>query len=407
MEDVSARGEVEPVYRLVQAEAAPAVPPRLDPTQQAVVDHPGGPLLVLAGPGTGKTTTIVEAVAARIEAGIDPEQILVLTFSRKAAAELRTRITARVGRTIREPLARTFHSYAYGVLRRAALLRGEPAPRLLASAEQDAVVAELLRGHAEEEGAVRWPEDMAPALGTAGFRRELREFLLRATERGVDAERLASWGRQLGREHWVLAAAFQEQYEGVTAFSTAVRGEASGYDPAELVRAAIAELDGDPELLRQERERASWLFVDEYQDTDPAQVELLELLAGGGGNLIAVGDPDQAIYAFRGAEPRGIVDFPERFRHRDGRPARRVSLGVCRRFGSELLRVSRRVADGLPGPWEHRRLAPGEATQPGAAEVHVFSSTAVEGAYLADHLRRAHLVEGVPWSEMAVVVRTA
>ena len=81
---------------------------------------------MLAGPGTGKTTTIVEAVAARIEAGIDPEQILVLTFSRKAAAELRTRITGRVGRTIREPLARTFHSYAYGVLRRAALLRGEP-----------------------------------------------------------------------------------------------------------------------------------------------------------------------------------------------------------------------------------------------------------------------------------------
>ncbi|MDP9461923.1 MAG: UvrD-helicase domain-containing protein, partial [Actinomycetota bacterium] len=108
----------------------------MDPTQQAVVDHPAGPLLVLAGPGTGKTTTIVEAVAARIDAGIDPEHILVLTFSRKAAAELRTRITGRVARTIREPLARTFHSYAYGVLRRAALLRGDPPPRLLTSAEQ-------------------------------------------------------------------------------------------------------------------------------------------------------------------------------------------------------------------------------------------------------------------------------
>ena len=123
--------EAAPVYRLVVGEPPRVSAPQLDPTQQAVVDHPAGPLLVLAGPGTGKTTTIVEAVAARIDAGIDPEQILVLTFSRKAAAELRSRITARVARTIREPLARTFHSYAYGVLRRAALLRGDPPPRLL------------------------------------------------------------------------------------------------------------------------------------------------------------------------------------------------------------------------------------------------------------------------------------
>jgi superfamily I DNA/RNA helicase/RecB family exonuclease len=404
---VAARGESAPVYRLVAGEARGLAAPRLDPTQQAVVDHEAGPLLVLAGPGTGKTTTIVEAVAARIDAGVDPEQILVLTFSRKAAAELRTRITGRVARTIREPLARTFHSYAYGVLRRAALLRGDAPPRLLTSAEQDAVVAELLRGDAEEEGAVRWPSALAPALGTAGFRTELRDLLMRATERGVGSAQLAAWGRDTGREHWVLAAAFQEQYEGVTAFSTAGRGDASGYDPAELVRAAIAELDDDPELLRQERERARWLFVDEYQDTDPAQVELLELLAGGGGNLVAVGDPDQAIYAFRGAEPRGIVEFPGRFRHTGNRPADRVSLGVCRRSGDELLRISRKVAEGLPGPWEHRRLTPGEGTDPGAAEVHVFGSAAVEAAYLADVLRRAHLLDGVPWSQMAVVVRTA
>src|SRR5262249_59237886 len=114
-----------------------ATRPVLDGGQRAVVEHTGGPLLVLAGPGTGKTTTLVEAVAARIEGGVDPERVLVLTFSRKAAAELRTRITGRLARTVREPLARTFHSYAFGVLRRQAVHRRGRAPPLPPRAEPD------------------------------------------------------------------------------------------------------------------------------------------------------------------------------------------------------------------------------------------------------------------------------
>ena len=204
------------------------------------------------------------------------------------------------------------------------------------------------------------------------------------------------------------AAAFQEQYEGVTAFSTAGRGDASGYDPAELVRAAIAELDGDPELLRQERERARWLFVDEYQDTDPAQVELLELLAGGGGNLVAVGDPDQAIYAFRGAEPRGIVEFPDRFRHTDGRPAGRVSLGVCRRSGEELLpdqppgRRGAARARGSTAGWSPAtapsRARPRCTSSPPRRSRRPTSPTSCAGRTCST---------ACPWSQMAVVVRTA
>jgi hypothetical protein len=90
-------------YRLVRAAPPPVVAPALDDAQRAVVDHAGGPLLVLAGPGTGKTTTLVEAVVARVERGLAPEQVLVLTFSRKAAEELRGRITARLGRTVTSP----------------------------------------------------------------------------------------------------------------------------------------------------------------------------------------------------------------------------------------------------------------------------------------------------------------
>ena len=105
--------------RLVRPPVVTTPVPTLDPAQQAVVDHVAGPLLVLAGPGTGKTTTLVEAIVDRIERrGADPASVLALTFSRKAAEQLRDRVTARLGRTVASPLAMTFHSFAYGLVRR-------------------------------------------------------------------------------------------------------------------------------------------------------------------------------------------------------------------------------------------------------------------------------------------------
>src|SRR3954447_12911810 len=105
-------------YRLAFARATPQVAPVLDPDQQSVVDHPGGPLLVLAGPGTGKTTTLVEAIVDRIERrGTAPESVLALTFSRKAAENLRDRVTARLARTVGGQLCATFHSFAYSLIR--------------------------------------------------------------------------------------------------------------------------------------------------------------------------------------------------------------------------------------------------------------------------------------------------
>ncbi|MGI8867956.1 MAG: UvrD-helicase domain-containing protein, partial [Mycobacteriales bacterium] len=126
-----------PRYRLVGSATRPAPgAPALDEAQRTVVGHRSGPLLVLAGPGTGKTATIVEAAVDRIAHGpVAPEQILVLTFSRRAAGELRERSVDRLGRTTREPFARTFHSAAFGLLRMAAAARGEPPPRLLAGPE--------------------------------------------------------------------------------------------------------------------------------------------------------------------------------------------------------------------------------------------------------------------------------
>nr|WP_211239546.1 ATP-dependent DNA helicase [Jiangella gansuensis] len=397
--------------RLVHTARPASQPVRLDDSQRRAVEHRGGPLLVLAGPGTGKTTTLVEAVAHRIEHdGLDPQQVLVLTFSRRAAAELRERIARRLGRTIREPLARTFHSYAFGLLRREAVERGEPTPRLLGGAEQDVLIRELLRGDVEELGAGYWPDRLRPALLTRGFAAELRDFLMRAVERGIGVDDLAALGRAHGRDDWTAAARFFQQYGGVTAFR-----DPPTYDQAELVRAAAGLLRDEPALLARERQARAFVVVDEYQDSDPAQEELLRLLSGGGRELLVVGDPDQSIYGFRGAEPEGIRRFTDRFLTADGSPGTVLALTVSRRSGPGLLTASRRVAVRLGGPRAHRDLrsaAPGAEPEAGDARadratVHLLPSASQEAAFIAGRLRAAHLLDDVPWESMAVLVRGA
>ncbi|MDA0641457.1 UvrD-helicase domain-containing protein, partial [Nonomuraea ferruginea] len=297
----------------------------LDEHQRAVVGHPGGPLLVLAGPGTGKTTTIVESVVDRIERrGADPERVLILTFSRKAAEELRRRVTGRLRRTTRTPVAMTFHSYAYALLRRAAVQAGEPPPRLLTGPEQLLEVRRLLHGELED-GALDWPEDLREPLRTRGFAEELRDFLSRAAERGLDGERLRELGRRHGRGDWVAVGRFADRYE--TRFDL---DPERTLDYAELI-AEAGRLLADPGVRARERAALDAVFVDEYQDTDPAQEFLLQQLAGDGRDLVAVGDPDQSIYGFRGADVHGILGFPQRFRTLDGRDAPIVALRVCRR----------------------------------------------------------------------------
>ena len=397
-----------PTYRLVRRPLPAAEAPRLDQAQQQVVDHEGGPLLVLAGPGTGKTTTIVAAVADRIERrGIAPERILVLTFSRKAAAELRERITARLRRTTREPLAVTFHSYAYALARREFVLAGDEPPRLLSAPEQLLEVRRMLRGEAQD-GGTRWPERLRPALATRGFAEEVRDLLLRAAERGLDGRGLRQLGKLRDRDDWMAAAAFLDRY--AARFDLA---PVPAYDYAEIVRIAAALL-GREQTRQRERSAYDVVLVDEYQDSDPAQESLLMALAGDGRELIAVGDPDQSIYAFRGADVRALTEFPDRFRTADGHPAPIVALRACRRSGPVLLAASRRVARRLPAPpaapggaGGHRDLIPVPGAPAGEVRILVADSATQEAALVADTLRRAHLADGVPWSSMAVLVRSA
>jgi superfamily I DNA/RNA helicase/RecB family exonuclease len=398
-------------YRLVRRPGRAAAPPSLDNAQRRVVTHAAGPLLVLAGPGTGKTTTIVEAVVDRVtRRKIDPARVLVLTFSRKAAEELRERITMRLGRTTREPLALTFHSYAYALVRREFVLAGDEPPTLLPGPEQLLEVRRLLRGEAED-GGTNWPDRLRPTLGTRGFAAELRDFLLRAAERGLDGRGLARLGALRERDDWVAAGRFLASY--AARFDLA---PVPAYDYAEIIRIAGRLLGHHGATRDRERQAYDAVLVDEYQDTDPAQESLLHALAGDGRELIAVGDPDQSIYGFRGADVTALRRFPDSFRAPDGSPAQVVALRTGRRSGKVLLAASRRVTSRLPAAQDadtqaagrdHRALIPLPDADPGRVRVMIAASATQEATVIADTLRRARLIDGVGWSSMAVLVRSA
>ncbi len=405
MSDAAPRSEIGPAYRLVRPVAPPSVPVALDEEQRRVVGHPGGPLLVLAGPGTGKTTTLVEAIAERIERrGVHPDHVLALTFSRKAAEQLRDRVTARVGRTVSASLCTTFHSFAYSLIRAYSPPELYDAPlRLLSAPEADVVLRELLVDNPE---SVAWPESLRRALGTRGFTREVQAVLSRAREQGQDGDELRRIGHEHGLPELVAAGHFLDQY-------LTILDNLGSTDYADLIRRAVIEAEAHRDELRA---RFTDVFVDEYQDTDPGQVALLQAIAGDGRNLTVVGDPHQSIYGFRGAEVRGILDFPSAFATADGGRAPVVVLRRTRRFGPRMLLAAGRVAARLPLGGsidaESRETflspvaTPGAGAADGRVEVRTFDTDRAEAEHLADLLRRAHLEHGIEWDRMAVLVRS-
>jgi superfamily I DNA/RNA helicase/RecB family exonuclease len=401
---------------LIRPKTAPRRELRWDEAGLRVLNHEGGLLRVLGGPGTGKTTLLVEAVARRIvDRGVDPERILVLTANRRAGQDLRERITERLAelagedrgeslRTVREPLVRSVHSYAFAVLRLQATLHGEPPPRLLSGPEQDAMVRELLAGELEIDGGRRWPARLRPALGLPAFAAELRELLLRAAERGLGPEELIELGRDHERPEWVAAGEFFRIYEQVTLLRGSVgraapQATAPALDAAELVAMALLTLDTDAEVLERERDRVRHVFVDDAQHLDPLQVELATRLGAPAHEYVLAGDPDQAVFNFRGADPALLAGADPDGRHT-------VVLASGHRMAPAVEAAVGRLVARLAGSGPQRRLTAVQDGPPGTVQVRLLRSAAAEAAWVADQLRRAHLMDGVPWSQMAVLVRS-
>ena len=386
----------------------------LDPSQVAAARERVPVLQVIGAPGTGKTTVAVATVVDRLERdGLSADSCLVLAPTRVAAGRLRDQITAAVGRTTTQPLARTPSAFAFSVLQDAAVSEDDAPPRLLSGAEQDVVLGDLLAGHQEAGSGPDWPEALREALPTRGFRDQLRDLLMRAVEHGLGPEELADLAAVHDRPEWRPAAAVLREYDEVTALQ-----RPGAFDPAWICTAAADRLAGDPDLLQHVRRRIRLIVVDDAQELTASAAALIEQVWQPGIAIVLIGDGDVTSQGFRGADPARFTRLAERLAGRTGGTPQRLILAVSHRRGPALVEVTSRVVDriGASTGADHRRPGPasvGEVGPPGNGsgasplQVVTVRTAAQEAARVAGWFRAAHLGESrVPWSRMVVLARS-
>ncbi len=266
----------------------------LNPEQREAVDHVTGPILVLAGAGSGKTRVLTTRISHLVlEHGVTPERILAVTFTNKAAKEMRSRVQDVLGDGGRGVWLGTFHSFGVRLLRRYGAGLGWSRRFAIRDAEQSLREVKKAQLAADVDPA-RWrPKAVRGSISDAKNKLVgAEEFSARNLE-GADPLL-----RQVARVYPVYQWALREQ-------------DAMDFD--DLLFQPVRLLEDNDDLLKRVRDRYDFILVDEYQDTNRAQFRLLELLAGGHRNLMVVGDDDQSIYGWRGADIRNILGFEESF----------------------------------------------------------------------------------------------
>ena len=379
--------------------------PELDERQRNIIDQPPGhgPILLLGGPGTGKTTTAVEYAVAKIKAGVPTSQVLLLTNTRTAATQLRTQLTARLNQEAIDSRAetpvRSFASYAFDLINR---IREDETttPRLLAGAEQDRVIAELLEGYVTDpELNMAWPDSLAQAVGLRGLRHELRELIDRSAEYNIEPGQLAALGRAKGRAEWVTAATILQDYRDVLDLS----GD-DAYDPSGLITSAANLWEAHPEFVAAETQRIQHIVIDDFQDATPAIHRLVKLI-GTHRDIVITANPDTTVQGFRGARPQALVDWPQVLSAEATTTVLDTGYRMGRHLGDAYQRTVARVpaVGGLPDT----RATLGRAPHDDEIAVHRLASPVQEHLFIVQQVLELHHRHGVAFNDMAVLARTS
>ncbi len=374
-----------------------------DPQQKQAIEHVHGPMLVVAGAGTGKTTVLVERVVNLIAEGhAHPDEILAVTFTDNAAKELRDRVAVRLGHEVAQGIqARTFHAYCFDLLRR-------KKQAFEAITKEDLFV--LLRRDLKALGLRHYIKAAKPGA----FLHALLSFFERCDDELVTSGRYRDYVRELqaGKHDLPRVLKHKEaellKREEVIALCEEIANVFAKVDKllasnklgtfGQMISRAVNLLESNWVTLAEERSRARFILIDEFQDSNVAQIRLSKLLAGDEANVFAVGDPDQAIYRFRGATTGAFDQFQKHF------PAVKfVTLDQNRRSTSSILRCAFKVIDENPpimtgGDLQRKQLVSARVVEKpqlkGIPVELVYTpllfSAETEAAEIADEIERLH-----------------
>ena len=359
----------------------PTTTPRLDLTllneqQRNAVTHVKGPMLLVAGAGSGKTRVLTHRVAYLVrERGVRPNEILAITFTNKAAGEMRERLERMLGGVSRAIWILTFHAACGRILRREAQLLGyKPSFTIYDSADQVRVVKACL----EELG--KDPKRFTPR----GIHAQISNAKNQLISPQAYAERVSSFWDQ-------TVAEVYEAYQRRLFTSNAV-------DFDDLLMLTVEVLERFPEARERWQKAFRYVLVDEYQDTNHAQYRLLQLLAAEHNNVLAIGDPDQAIFGFRGADIRNILEF-----ERDFTGTQVLALEQNYRSTNAILRAANAVIDhNRERKPKHLFSDLGEGDPVSVVEVE---DEHAEARFVAAQIAAA-IDEGASASDIAVFYRT-
>ncbi len=346
----------------------------LNPSQRLAVEYTDGPLLVLAGAGSGKTRVITEKIAHLIASGRnEARHIAAITFTNKAAREMRERVARRVkGDKAEGLIISTFHSLGLRFLQiehaRAGLRRG----------------FSIFDGD-DQLGVVK---DLAPPGAKKDVLERLRGLMSKAKNLGLSPEQAAEVARSAPeREAAALYARYQSRLKNFNAV-----------DFDDLIRLPLELLEGDAELAPAWRERIRYLLVDECQDTNGAQYRLLKQLAGPRGALTCVGDDDQSIYAWRGANPENLdtlaTDYPA---------LKVVKLEQNYRCSARILRCANTLIAN--NPHVHPKKLWSQHGDGESVRIWACKDNAHEAERVAAEISYLHVAKEIPWGEFAILFR--